>query len=131
MEERFDFCALERRIGGEDTYVAARLGIAVGTVARLRQEGLSEERADFYATRAGHHPGEVWPQWWSDDSYGPVLFANLRNSIRKAVRAIPGVYGELERLTWERCRSCSVEFDPAAHQWRCPWCEAPHERVSA
>lgn len=42
------------------------LGIT-GAAQKYRTEGMSYRVADRMATRAGFHPGEVWPEWWHDD----------------------------------------------------------------
>lgn len=47
--------------------LVAVLGIDRGWVRRCRQVGgLTAQGADRWASRAGLHPGIVWPQWWDD-----------------------------------------------------------------
>lgn len=108
MGERFDFAALERCIGGSRDYVAARLGVATKTVDRFRREGLSEDTADRYAVRAGHHPGEVWPeQWWNDDETALVFV-------------------RMWAMQMTTCHECGLRFARPRH--RCPWCNEKNER---
>lgn len=64
----FALAELERAVGrfsGED--MAEVLGTTTRTIFRLRRAGMSYVQADRYAVRAGLHPGDVWPQWWTLD----------------------------------------------------------------
>lgn len=71
--QRFPLEPLERALGARHgspvspsvVLLAARLGIGRRHLPRLRRTGLSEAQADVLAVRAGFHPGEVWPEWWT------------------------------------------------------------------
>jgi hypothetical protein len=41
-----------------------QVGVSGGSVNNWRRNGLPILVADFVACRLGHHPGEVWPEWW-------------------------------------------------------------------
>ncbi len=65
----FAFEDLRRRIGADldDGTVASLLDISRQSVYRWRHSNrqMSADVADILATRAGFHPCEVWPDWWS------------------------------------------------------------------
>lgn len=47
--------------------VAAVLGVATETVARWKRgRRMSGDLVGVLATRAGTHPGELWPSWWAN-----------------------------------------------------------------
>lgn len=53
------------RTGRSLEQLAARAGYRRSNVWRLEQRGyLSDAQADLFATRAGLHPGLVWPEWF-------------------------------------------------------------------
>ncbi len=66
----FDFSQLEKVLGTDDKYVLAdQLRVTPRTIQRIRARGaLTEAQADTYAVRAGLHPGNVWPNWWSEET---------------------------------------------------------------
>lgn len=46
---------------------AAKLHVSRATLARYETHGLDDRQADRCAVRAGLHPGNVWPEWWTAD----------------------------------------------------------------
>lgn len=67
LAERFPYPLepLMRRLGLPTTADSAlALGVDASLLHGWLRSGLSEEMADHLACRAGHHPGEVWPEWW-------------------------------------------------------------------
>jgi hypothetical protein len=43
-----------------------RCGVNTRSLARWRAAGLTATVADRLAVRSGHHPAEVWPNWWEE-----------------------------------------------------------------
>ena len=51
-----------------DVEFAAQLGVTRRTVVRWRggQQLIANRAvADRHAVNLGHHPGELWPEWWT------------------------------------------------------------------
>jgi len=44
--------------------LAARLDVHQRTVQRAITDGLTEAKADVWATTLGHHPAYIWPDLW-------------------------------------------------------------------
>lgn len=51
--------------------LAQQLGISHTMAQRLNTEGLSDQQADRYAIALGHHPGTIWPDWWTNNPITP------------------------------------------------------------
>jgi len=46
--------------------IAKRTGYKDSTIRKWRSADLLPERAaDVLAVRAGYHPGNIWPEWWT------------------------------------------------------------------
>lgn len=78
----FDFASLESAILGSTlpgtVAIADALGVTKRTVNRYRKSGLSRQKADALACRAGLHPACVWPGWVDETTH---LFTRLRNQL--------------------------------------------------
>ena len=46
------------------TELAERLGITRQWVHHLSHHGLTDRSADRYAITTGHHPADIWDNWW-------------------------------------------------------------------
>lgn len=63
--ERFPIGPLESLLGGlADIPLAERLACPRRNLYRWRKNGINALRADELAVHLGHHPGEIWPEWW-------------------------------------------------------------------
>lgn len=67
-EVRYAYEPLAQAIGAVQNLavVADALDVSTGTLARWRQDGLSQWRADRAAIAIGSHPALIWPTWISD-----------------------------------------------------------------
>lgn len=65
---QFPFDDLAGLVPHEDNgHLARQLGVSSRTVVRYRRRRhLSELVADRLAVAAGFHPGNVWPQWFTE-----------------------------------------------------------------
>lgn len=44
--------------------LAEATGVSVGQLHRWKREGIPLRSADRAAVAIGHHPGEIWEEWW-------------------------------------------------------------------
>ena len=61
---KIDAIMKERRL--KQLEIADLLGIHVRRYYRLRAKGISVHQADQVCVRLGMHPGEVWPEWFTE-----------------------------------------------------------------
>lgn len=83
--------------------LALTLGLNRGWVLRCRRLGLTEQQADEWATRAGIHPGDVWPRWF-DGLRGAALVNANRST---CPRGHP--YDRVDSQGRRRCSTCHNE----------------------
>lgn len=62
---RFQFAPLLAILPTSNDERAAKLRTSWATLRRYEAEGLDTYQADRCAVRAGYHPANVWPDWWS------------------------------------------------------------------
>lgn len=62
---RFPFAPIHAAAGYPNLLALARtLNVTSRTVHRWKHNGLTWLQADRAATRLGHHPSFLWPEWW-------------------------------------------------------------------
>ena len=60
---RYSFDPIDFHRGDtEISVIAAKIGVAHGTVQKWRERGMDEENADRVATALGLHPWQLWPE---------------------------------------------------------------------
>lgn len=62
---RYPFAPLSALLPRNRDARASKLRVSRATLRRYETEGLDGYQADRCAVRAGHHPGTVWPEWWT------------------------------------------------------------------
>lgn len=101
----FPLAALVRRCGidpHDPTWphqLATQVRMSRSTVWRHR-DGLSCDEADTWAARAGFHPSEVWPAWWSG-----LTGAALANACRERC-GCGAVYDRTDARGWRYHSGC-------------------------
>ncbi len=64
MTVRLSFAPVDRLLEGQsDTIAGELLAVTRRTIIRYRKEGLTPPLADKIATRLGHHPARLWPDY--------------------------------------------------------------------
>lgn len=66
MNGRFDLQPLAALLGATcDSEIAHATDTCRRTVQRWKHDGMSADQADRAAIRAGYHPANIWPDWYS------------------------------------------------------------------
>jgi len=62
---RFPLAPLLAMLELSQSQLSNMYGVGGQSLKRWRECGLTVEAADRLAVRAGLHPAEVWPEWWT------------------------------------------------------------------
>lgn len=68
------------------TNAARELGVSGSTIRRYLSDGIARDTAERYASRAGFHPYEVWPEMISDDLADADIAERQQHERTKAVQ---------------------------------------------
>ena len=60
---RYPLADLLEATGLTESGLTRAVGLSGSTLVKARENGLTADAADRYATRAGFHPASVWPDW--------------------------------------------------------------------